>query len=340
MPPPDAAPAWGPWLITLLIYPGGLFALALAGGIELLRGLVTALLAPHDGAPPLGAAFTTPLRALRHWGTGRRPARGTPSAWGTGGQIGLALAGGVAPLLALALMPLPGHPLLGGAGIPPVGDGLAVWALLLAGSAARGVLGLGATGVGAQLAGARHLRTVVLASIPATLALMALATPAHSLRLDLINGALATAPPDLGTTPLGMSAASWLARLVLVLTVPGLAGWPPADQAGVRPGPAPADSVLSGLPARLQALVWGGTLLGRAAWLGLLGLLLVPGSAANAAAPGNGGLFAGALLVLVAGYATWGARRLPSRPGQVIGIVWTLALPLALGAFALAVISR
>ena len=28
MPTSDAAPAWGPWLITLLIYPGGLFALA------------------------------------------------------------------------------------------------------------------------------------------------------------------------------------------------------------------------------------------------------------------------------------------------------------------------
>jgi hypothetical protein len=342
MPTSDAAPAWGPWLITLLIYPGGLFALALAGGIELLRELGTALLAPREGRPALGAALRRPGRALRHWLTARRPARGAPSAWGPGGQAALALGALLGPALALALMPLPGHPLLGGPGIAPVGDGLAVWALLLAGSAAPGILGLGAAGEGAQIAGARHLRTVILASIPATLALITLATGAHSLRLDVINAALAGPAAGLvnGSGPGWTSLADWVARLVVLLTLPGLAGWPPADLAGVRPGPAPAESVLNGLAAPLPALVWGGVLLGRAAWVALAGLLLVPGSAAGAGAPANAQWFGGALVLLVAGLTAWGARRLPPRPDQVLGVVWTLALPLALGALVLAVVSR
>jgi hypothetical protein len=342
MPTSDAAPAWGPWLITLLIYPGGLFALGLAGGIEVLREGVTALLAPRRGRPPLGAALTRPGHALGQWLRARRPARGAPSAWGPGGQAGLALAGIVAPGLALALMPLPGHPLLMGPGIAPVGDGLAVWALLLAGSAARGVLGLGTASVGAQLAGARHLRAVVLGSISATLALITLATAAHSVRLDTINAALAVPSAGLvsGGSALGLSLADGVARLVLLLTLPGVAGWPPADLAGVRPGPTPAESVLMGLPAPLPALVWVGSLLGRAAWAALAVLLLVPGSAAGGAGSDSAAWFAGALFVLVVGLAAWGARRLPPRPDQVLGIVWTLALPLALGALLLVVISR
>jgi hypothetical protein len=256
--------------------------------------------------------------------------------------VGLALAGVLAPLLALALLPLPGHPLLGGPGIAPVGDGLAVWGLLLAGSAAWGGLGLGAASGGAQIAGARHLRTVILSSIPATLALITLATAAHSLRLDAINAALTVPSAALasGGGTLGLSLADGVARLVLLLTLPGLAGWPPADLAAVRPGPAAPESILAGLPPGLRALVWIGTLLGRAAWAAFLVLLLVPGSAAGIAAPANAEWFAGALVILVIGLAVWGARRLPPRPDHVLGVVWTLALPLALGALVLAVISR
>jgi NADH:ubiquinone oxidoreductase subunit H len=95
-----------------------------------------------------------------------------------------------------------------------------------------------------------------------------------------------------------------------------------------------------GLPAPLPALVWVGCLLGRAAWAALAVLLLVPGSAAGGAGSDSAAWFAGALFVLVVGLAAWGARRLPPRPDQVLGIVWTLALPLALGALLLVVISR
>ena len=115
---PDLAGAWTAWLTGLLVYPGLGFALALALGIELVRSLGTALLAPPGAARAIGWALVTPLRAFRHGLAARRPERGTESAWGPGGQVGLALAGLLAPVAALALMPLPGHPLAAGAGHP------------------------------------------------------------------------------------------------------------------------------------------------------------------------------------------------------------------------------
>ena len=40
--------------------------------------------------------------------------------------------------------------------------------------------------------------------------------------------------------------------------------------------------------------------------------------------------------MLVLGLTIWGARRLPPRPDQVLGVPWALGLPLAGGALALA----
>jgi formate hydrogenlyase subunit 4 len=327
----DTAPAWEAWLIALLVYPGGLFALALAAGVELARGIVTGALAPPGGRVPR-ASLAGQGAALRRWATTRRPARGSPSAWGGTGQAALALAGIVAPLAALALLPLPGHPLMAAQGVPPIGDGLAIWALLLTGPLAHAALGLGTAEPGAQLAGARRLQTAILGSVPATLALAALATAAGSLRLDLINARL-VAP---GVLPLSL--ALGLAAAAVLVCLPALAGWPPADVAGVRPGPAASESILAGLPARLPALVWAGAVLGRAAWAATLVLLGVPGAAATPAGPGDALLFAGALAALVIGLAAWGARRIPPRPDQITGLTWLLALPLAAAALALVLI--
>lgn len=315
---PNLLPAvtgWNAWLLAVLVYPGLLFGLVLAGVGEAGRALLSGRPRPRPGAT-----------AWRLW---RRRAAAGP---------GAALAGLVvaAPLAALLLLPLPGHPLVRGAAaegtLAVPGDLPAVLALLLGGNVAAAGIGLGASTPGAQLGGARLLRGTLLAAVPASLALAALTTMAGSLHIAAVGGLLLGAPSAART---GMVVA---AAGALLTALPALGQWPPADAAGPDPAAPTVVSYLAGLDGWPLALARAGGALQRGAWAATWVVLCVPGTVPRGADPGAAGVFLAALGALLAGLALLG-RRPAWPPDDPTALAWRAGLPLAGLALVLALLT-
>ena len=209
------------WLLTLLLYPGALFAVLMVLVGEWLASTLRPLFSPRlfRGQARL-YSFLQPLytflKLLGRQGAVRwqRP-DDSPTASSHPGETLLAVVGAIAPLLVLALLPVGGTRI--GQIRGPVGDLPTVLLLLAVQPVTRAVLRLREGGMEA-LAGARDLGRLRVGLLPT---LVAVAT------LVQVSGSNTTRLADLTAAPL--TAQQTLVRVlaggVLVVALPWLTGW-------------------------------------------------------------------------------------------------------------------
>ncbi|MGA7731407.1 MAG: hypothetical protein WCD37_09060, partial [Chloroflexia bacterium] len=184
------------WTLALLVYPGFLFALALALLGPWLGGVVRPLFTPRlYRGRPLMSGFLDPLltflKLLARKDAVRWQAPGSTSNAGTSlhapAESALMLVGAIAPLLSMALMPLPGNPVTEALGVR--GDLFLVLALLAAYPLASAAA-LSRGGGFSTLAGAQTVGALLTGFIPTLLLVTALVQVAGATNLNM-DGLLA-----------------------------------------------------------------------------------------------------------------------------------------------------
>lgn len=205
--PPEVLTTLQQWLLALLLYPGLLFGLLFAMFGEWLVSAVRPLLSRQRTRLPMPRyAFSQPAYDLLKL-AGRE--RGIAVASGTANVLGLLATSG--PLLALALMPLPGNSLTARANAA-LSDIIILLALLSAQPLAAAALSIREGGL-AALKGAQQLGRLLTGLLPTLVALAALVEVLGNRSLRL---------PELGAAP--ETAAQTLVRLlaggVLLLALP------------------------------------------------------------------------------------------------------------------------
>jgi hypothetical protein len=303
----------GAWALTVLIYPGLLFAVLVLLAGESIAGAAQPLFSPRPYRrrarlsgilQPLYLFFKLlGRRSAARW---QRPGD-EPTALSHPGESVLAVVGAIAPLLALALLPA-GPGLYGGVpGVP--GDILVVLLLLAVQPVSRAVLQLREGGLEA-LSGARRLGRLLAGLLPALLLLAALVqvSGANTLLLSNLTAAPLTAQQTL---------VRLLTGVALLLVLPW---WSPRtiDLAG----------------AEGSAGAYAGRLLQGVALSAFWAAIVLP-------APGDlpwaialfviGTLFAYVTTKIVA--ARWAPTR---REGEAANLLWATTLPLAALALVLA----
>jgi hypothetical protein len=221
------------WALALLVYPGFLFALALAMLGRWLVGVVRPLFTPrlYRGRPRISGfldPLLTLLKLLARKGAVRWQAPGSTSNADTSlhapapAESALVLVGAIAPLLALALMPVSGNPVAEALGVR--GDLFLVLALLavypLASAAA-----LSRGGGFSTLAGAQTVGALLTGFIPTLLLVTALVQVAGATNLNM-DGLLA-APQTPQQTFVRL-----LCGVALLVVLPWWLGRRPSHQSG------------------------------------------------------------------------------------------------------------
>jgi hypothetical protein len=176
------------WLVAILVYPGLLFGLAVALAAEWLTATISPRLAPSAFRPETRPNH--PLQPLHSFGQLARrrapeslvPHPDEEGAISHDGLLYLSLAGAVAPVLALALIPLGGNPVR-------LGDALTVIGLLAVQPVIRAAERL--MGGGAPLEGTRILGRLVtgLATVLLVVAALVLVGGQDSLALEALGAA-------------------------------------------------------------------------------------------------------------------------------------------------------
>lgn len=226
------------WALTLLLYPGLLFAILVALLAEWATSIVWSLLrrTPRPQARP--RPFIYPIYTLVKL-SGRRGPAVWPSPGGTTNspaspsqfvRTTLALLCVVGPVLALTLMPFPGSPL---ADVAPTGDLLTIVLLLMIQPLARAASRLQAAGM-ASLRGAQDIGKLLTGLVPMLIALAALVEVSGSRTLQLTS--LTAAPETAAQTLVRLAAGA-----VLLVALPWWLDWngssAPADEgAGLYAG--------------------------------------------------------------------------------------------------------
>jgi hypothetical protein len=300
------------WLLAVLLYPGLLFGVLIALAGEWLYGALRSLFAPRlYRAQARPAHLLQPARDFFKLAGRRTPApllpSGSPPA-STPQFDGIAsFMCALAPVLALALLPLPGSPLAGDNF--QAGDLFVVAALLAIQPVLRALMRLRSGGL-EQLRGAQDLGRLFTGLVPALLAVAALVevSGSQSLRLSYL-----TAAPE---TP-QQTAVRLLAGAALLVALPW---WLDGRQS---PGRA-YDSAGAHAGRLLQtvalATFWVALALpmpGQAAWAGVVTI--------------SGSLLAYAALRIIG--ERWALAR---REKDAANLVWASVLPVAALAFAVA----
>jgi hypothetical protein len=184
------------WALALLVYPGFLFALALAMLGRWLAGVVRPLFTPrlYRGRPRISGfmdPLLTLLKLVARKDAVRWQAPGSTSNAGTSlhapAESALVLVGAIAPLLGIALMPISGNPVMEALGVR--GDLFLVLALLAAYPLASAAA-LSRGGGFSALAGAQTVGALLTGFIPTLLLVTALVQVAGANNLNM-DGLLA-----------------------------------------------------------------------------------------------------------------------------------------------------
>ena len=204
------------WLFALLVYPGLLFGVAVALGIEWLVGVIRPRLSPSVyRTAPRPSHFLQPLFSFFSLAGRRGPVGLTPhteqaSKPGYEALSYLTLAGAAAPLLALALMPLGGNP-VARSGIGQA-DVVVVLLLLALQPLSRSLARL-LSGGPSSIEGTRPLGRLLTGLVPALVVVAALVRVTGGDALDL---ATLGAAPETGWQFL----VRLLAGITLLVTLP------------------------------------------------------------------------------------------------------------------------
>jgi formate hydrogenlyase subunit 4 len=297
------------WLLAVVLYPGLAFGVGLSLVGEWLFSVLNPLFArriyrlharPRQFAQPVHDIAK--LAARRAADAGSRHSSGSAFPLWDVPQF-------IAPVLALALMPLPGSPITTAAG--PVGDVFLVLALLaiqpLFGALARFRVG----DLLAVMSGMRAIGRLITGLIPALVAVAALVQAAGGRSLVLVD---LTAAPETG----GQALARLLAGAALLVALPW---WL-----------APGDGIETG-----SASGYAGSLLERTALATFWSILVLP-------MPGDlpWWLFvtlAGALFAFVAMHVIQSRVAPTLRRADAARLAWTAALPIAALALLAAVVA-
>jgi hypothetical protein len=299
------------WASALLLYPGLLFAVALALVGEWTFGIFLPLVTSrtyrsraHRHAP-LQPLYTflklSGRRGPAHWSPDdtaqRRPA--------TASSL-LSSAGAIAPILALALLPLPGSPLSRDGG--PHADLLTILLLLAAGPLCKAASRLLAEDL-TSLKGARGIGELITGLLPSILAIAALVEVSDTHTLTVAS---LTAPPETA----GQTIVRLLVGVVLLAALPWWLDW------------CGANNVADNAPS------YAARLLQTSAISVLWALLILP-------APGDRS-WAIALTILGALFAYLVMRAVPyfwvpiRREKDAASLLWATATPIALLALVVA----
>jgi hypothetical protein len=209
------------WLLTLLLYPGALFAVLVVLVGEWLASTLRPLFSPRlfRGQARLYSLLQplyTFLKLLGRQGAVRwqRP-DDSPTASSHPGETLLAVVGAIAPLLALALLPIRGSRI--GRELGEVGDLLTLLLLLAVQPVTRAVLRLREGGLEA-LMGARDLGRLLAGLLPTLLVVAALVQ---------VSGTGTTALSGLTAAPLTpqQTLVRLLAGVALLVALPWLTSW-------------------------------------------------------------------------------------------------------------------
>ena len=300
----------GAWALALLVYPGFLFVLALAMVGEWLAGVVRPLFTPrlYRGRPRM-SGFLDPLFTLLKLLARKEAVRwqtpGSTSNAGTSlhapAESVLVLVGAIAPLLGMALMPLPGNPVTQVLGVR--GDLFLVLALLavypLASAAA-----LSRGGGFSALAGAQTVGALLTGFISTLLLVTALVQVAGATNLNM-DGLLA-APQTPQQTFVRL-----LCGVALLVALPWWLGSRPSHQRGDGMGTAAYAGRL--FQAVALAVLWSRLILPTTGDITSDMMVLALGA-----------LFASVAMSLV-GERWWPTRRTT----DAANLVWATTLPVA-----------
>src|SRR5688572_22060725 len=202
------------WALALLVYPGLLFGVLLALLAEWLYPLMRQIMVRAPRAPSRQRPLIYPLSNFLKL-AGRRDNAGwptsveTPISGRSAADRVLGVACAVAPLIALAVLPMPMNPLLG---VGQTGDLLLTVALLSIQPLAGAVLGVRAGGR-AALRGAQDLGRLLTGLLPALIAIAALVEVTGAGSIDI---AMLSAAPETGAQTL----VRVLSGAVLLLALP------------------------------------------------------------------------------------------------------------------------
>jgi hypothetical protein len=298
------------WALALLVYPGFLFALALAMLGRWLAGVVRPLFTPRlYRGRPRNSGFLDPLltllKLLARKDAVRWQAPSLTSNAGTSLQApaesALMLVGAIAPLLGIALMPVSGNPVMEVLGVR--GDLLLVLALLavypLASAAA-----LSRGGGFSTLAGAQTVGALLTGFIPTLLLVTALVQVAGATNLNM-DGLLA-APQTPQQTFVRL-----LCGVALLVALPWWLGRRPSHQRGDGP----------------SAAAYAGRLFQAVALAVLWSRLILPTTGdmtSDVIVLALGALFAAVAMSLL-GERWWPTRRTT----DAANLVWATTLPVA-----------
>jgi hypothetical protein len=306
------------WAIALLVYPGFLFALALALASEWLAGIFRPLFTPRlYRSRARMSGFLNPLLTLLkllgrkdavHWQSPSTPA--SPNSPSHHAESALAVIGAIAPLLALALMPITGNPVIRVLDIHP--DLFLVLALLAAYPLASAAAQARSGGL-SVLTGAQTIGALLTGLLPALLVIAALIQVAQAPTLNLDS--LLAAPETPQQTFVRI-----LCAVALLISLPWWLGRRPAHRqtetlsAGTLAGQLFQTSAL--------AVLWSVLVLplaGNPTWAALTFIA--------------GALFAAVSMRLI-GERWWPNRR----TADAANLVWATSLPLAIVAVVLSLL--
>jgi hypothetical protein len=302
------------WAIALLVYPGFLFALALALASEWLAGIFRPLFTPRlYRSRARMSGFLNPLLTLLKL-LGRKDAvhwqSPSPNSQSHHAESALAVIGAIAPLLALALMPITGNPVTQVLGIHP--DLFLILALLAAYPLTSAAAQARSGGL-SVLTGAQTLGALLTGLLPALLVIAALIQVAQAPTLNLDS--LLAAPETPQQTFVRI-----LCAVALLISLPWWLGRRPAHRqtqtlsAGTLAGKLFQTSAL--------AVLWSVLVLplaGNPTWAALTFIA--------------GALFAAVSMRLI-GERWWPNRR----TADAANLVWATSLPLALIAVVLSIL--
>jgi hypothetical protein len=300
------------WLLAVLLYPGLLFGVLVALAGEWLYGALRSLLAPRLSRSQVRPAhLLQPARDFLKLAGRRSPApllsSGSPPASAPLFEGIASFASTLAPVLALALMPLPGSPLAGDGF--QAGDLFVVVALLAVQPVLRALTRLRSGGL-EQLRGVQDLGRLFTGLVPALLAMSALVevSGSQSLRLTYL-----TAAPE---TP-QQTVVRLLAGAALLVALPWWLDGPRSPLSTHGNAGALAGRLLQTVALAAFWVVLVLPLPGQLAWAGLV---IIGGS-----------------LLAYAALRLFGERwALARREKDAANLVWASALPVAALAFAVA----
>lgn len=309
------------WAISLLAYPGFIFALLLALTSEWLASIFRPLFIPRlYRGKSRPASFLDPLAAILklmsrkdavHWQAPTPSASSPNSVPSHHAESALSVIGAVAPILALALMPVAANPVTQSLGLQP--DLLLVLALLAVYPIASAAAQARSGGL-SVLSGAQTIGALLTGLVPALLVIAALVQVSGSHTLNLPS--LLAAPETPQQTFVRL-----LGGIALIIALPWWQGRRPTQNqsaptsAGTQAGKLFQTSAL--------AVFWSVLILpaaGNQTWAIVISVV--------------GSLFAALTMRLV------GDRWLPTRrTAEAANLVWAATFPLCLAAIALSLFS-